>query len=83
MKNYEKYKKAKKEVKKEVKKVVSDAKYKVYGDLYNRLRTREWENDVFKLARIREMKNRDLDHVKRIKSNDQEVLINDNDIKER
>ena len=43
----------------------------------------EQENDVFKLARIREMKNRDLDHVKRIKSNDQEVLINDNDIKER
>ena len=37
MENYEMYKKAKKEAKK----VVSDAKFKAYDDLYNRLGTRE------------------------------------------
>ena len=41
------------------------------------------ENDVFKLAKIRERKSKNLDHVKCIKSNDQKVLVNDNDIKER
>ena len=78
MKNYKIYK-----AKKEAKKVVSDAKRKAYDDLYNRLRTRDGENDIFKLAKIRERKSRDLYHVKCIKSNDQKVLVNDNDIKER
>ena len=41
------------------------------------------EKDILKLAKIRERKSRDLDNVKRIKSNDQKVLVKDNDIKER
>ena len=57
-----------KKVKKEAKEVVSDAKCKACDDLYNKLGTREGENDIFK---IREMKSRDLDHGKCIKSNDQ------------
>ena len=40
-------------VKKEFNEVVSDAKFKVYDDLYNRLGTREGENNIFKLAKIR------------------------------
>ena len=43
MKNYEMYKK----VKKEVKKVVSDVKFKAYDELYNKLGTREGENEIF------------------------------------
>ena len=35
------------------------------------------------LQKKREMKGRDLDHVKCIKCNDQNVLVKDNDIKER
>ena len=41
------------------------------------------ERDIFKLAKIRERKSRGLDHVKCIKSNDQKVLVKDDDIKER
>ena len=72
------YKKAKKESKKEI----SDAKFKGYDDLCNRLGTRKEEKDIFKLAKIREIKSIDLDHVKCIKSNDQKVLVKANDIKE-
>ena len=43
----------------------------------------EQEKDIFKLAKIREMKNRDLDHVKCINSKDHKVLLKDGDIKER
>ena len=46
-----------------------------------RLGTREGEKDTFKLAKIRERKSMDLDHVKCIKSNGQKVLIRGNDIK--
>ena len=72
-----------KKAKKEAKKVVSSAKFKAYDDPYYRLGTREGERGIFKLAKIRERKSRDLDHVKCIKSNDQKVLVKDNDIKER
>ena len=72
-----------KKPKKEAKKVVSDAKCKAYDDLYNRLGTRGGREGYFKLAKIREKKSRDLDHVKCIKNNDQKVLVKDNDIKKR
>ena len=52
-------------------------------DPYNRLETREGEKDIFKLAKIRERKSKNLDHVKCIKSNDKNVIVEDNDIKER
>ena len=78
MENYEMFKKAKKKAKK----VASDAKFKAFDDLYDRLGTRG-EKDIFKLAKIRERKKRDLDHVKCIKSNNQNVLVKDNVIKER
>ena len=60
-----------------------------YGDwyydhvLYNRLGTSEGDKDIFKLAKIGERKSKDLDHVKCIKSNDQKILVKDNDIKEK
>lgn len=62
---------------KEVKKIVSYAKAKAYKDLYNKLETREWE--IFKLVRMRERKSRDLDHARCIKSEDQKVLVKDNE----
>ena len=43
----------------------------------------EQEKDIFKLAKIRERKSRDLDHVICIKSNDQKFLVIGKNIKER
>ena len=63
---------------KEAKQVASDAKFKVYNGLYNR----EWKKHIFKFEKIRERKSRDLVHVKCIKSNDQNVLVKGNDIKD-
>lgn len=79
MENYEIYEKTKKEIKK----VVRDAKFKAYDDIYNRLGIREGEKDIFKLVKIQERKSKDLDHVKCIRSNDQKVLVKDNNIKEK
>lgn len=62
---------------------MSEAKHKAYDDLYRKLGTREGEKDVYKLARMRERKSRDLDHVRCIKSDDQRVLVKDDEIKER
>lgn len=76
-KNYEMYKNANKDVKKKV----SYAKAKAYKDLYNKLETREW--DIFELVRMRERKSTDLDHGRCIKSEDQKVLVKNNDLKER
>ena len=76
--SYEIYKKAMKDAKK----VVSYAKFRAYDDLYNRLETRG-EKDSSKLAKIKERKIKDLDHIKCIKSNDQKGLVKDNDIKQR
>ena len=75
--NYEMYKKAEKEIKT----VVSDGNLKAYNDLYNKLGTREGEKDIFKLTKIRNRKNRDLD-LKCIMSNNQKVLLKVNDLKE-
>ena len=53
-----------------------------FGNKYNK-GTREGENDIFKLAKIRERKSGNLDYVKCIKSDGQKVLAKENDIKER
>ena len=49
-----------KDAKKLAKKTVAIAKSHAYERLYQRLETREGENDVFKLAKAREKKSRDL-----------------------
>jgi hypothetical protein len=61
--NIEKYKMAKKATKR----VVSEARGRAYEDLYQRLDTREGEKDIYKMAKIRERKARDVDQVKCIK----------------
>ena len=77
--NLKKYKKANKYAKK----IVSDAKNKAYDDLYNRLGTKEGEKDVFKIAKMRERKCRDINHVRCIKSEDETVLVKANEINKR
>ncbi|KAL6559063.1 hypothetical protein OROHE_006432 [Orobanche hederae] len=74
--NYERYKKARTEAKKAV-------RSKVNKELYARLDTKEGENYIYKLARMREKKTRDIGKVKCVKDTDQKVLVQDKEIKER
>ena len=71
-------------LKKEARKTIRNAKFKAYDDLYHKLGTKEGEMGVYKFARIRDRKCRNLDHdVRCIKSEDQRVLVKDEEIKER
>lgn len=75
MENYEMHNKAKKEVKK----VVSDSK----SNTCTKSKDQKKKRVIFKLARIRKKRSRDLDHIICTKSNDQKVLVKVNNIKER
>ncbi|KAL6532562.1 hypothetical protein OROHE_013984 [Orobanche hederae] len=77
--NYERYKKARTEAKK----AVRNARSKVNKELYARLDTKEGEKDIYKLARMREKKTRDIGKVKCVKDTDQKILVQDKEIKER
>ena len=77
--NIERYKVAKKTAKR----AVSEAKGRAYDDLYRRLSTKEGEKDVYKMARIRERKTRDLNQVKCIKDEMDQLLVKGQDIKQR
>ena len=47
---------------------MSVAKGKAYDDLYQRLGTKEGEKDIYRMARIRERKTRDVNQIKCIKN---------------
>jgi hypothetical protein len=53
-----------KEAKQEAKKVVSEAKIVAYDEMYKRLETEEGEHDMFKIAKVRKRRRRDLGVVK-------------------
>jgi hypothetical protein len=53
--------------KKATKRDVSQARGQVYEGLYQRLDTKEGERDIYKMAKIRERKTRDVDQVKCIR----------------
>ena len=72
-----------KAAKKLVKKAVTIAKNKAHERLYKQLETKEGEKDVFKLARARANKTRDLGTVRCIKGEDGQVLVEETKIKER
>ena len=48
---------------------------KVYDELYDKLGTKEGEKDAYKLAKFRERKTRDFNHIKCIKNEDTRVLV--------
>ena len=72
-----------KAAKKEAKKAVAAAKSLAFDRLYHRLGTKEGEKELFKRARARERKTRDLGVVRCIKDEDGKVLYEDAEIKER
>ena len=58
-------------------KTVGEAKKRAYDDMYDRLGTKERENDICKITKVREQKTRDLSHIKCVKDEDDRVLIQD------
>jgi len=69
--------------KKEAKKAAAVVKNNAYEKLYQRLNSKEGENEVFKLARARERRTRDLCSVRCIKDDDGKVIVEDAKVQER
>jgi hypothetical protein len=55
----------------------------MYDGLYQRLGTKEWEKDIYRMAKSRERKTRDIIQVKCIKDATERLLTKDEDIKNR
>ena len=55
----------------------------MYKEVYEKLNTKEVGNDIYRIARIRESKTRDLCTVRCVKDEDQKVLVRDEETKER
>jgi hypothetical protein len=77
--NIERYKVAKKTAKQ----AVSKARGRMYDGLYQRLGTKVGENDIYRMAKSRERKTRDIIQVKCIKDETERLLTKDEDIKNR
>jgi hypothetical protein len=75
--NVERYKVAKKTAKR----TVSEATGQMYDGLYQRLGTKEREKDIYRMAKSRERKMRDIIQVKCIKDATERLLTKDEDIK--
>ena len=69
--------------KKEAKRALQNERVKVYKEVCERLDTKEVKKDIYKITRIRERKTRDLFIVRCVKDEDQNVLVRDEEIKER
>ncbi|GJN26930.1 hypothetical protein PR202_gb14897 [Eleusine coracana subsp. coracana] len=59
--------------KRAAKRAVSVAKGQTYDNLYQRLSTKEGEKDIYRMARIREQKTRDINQIKCIKDGETEI----------
>jgi hypothetical protein len=77
--NIQKYK----EARRNAKKIVSEARVQTYTELYRKLDTKQGENDVYKMAKLRERKTRDFNQVKCIKDETDRLLVKDDEIKNR
>jgi len=67
----------------EAKKAVSNAKFKKYEKLYDRLETNEDEKEIYRFAKIKEKRSKDFLKVWCVKSDDKRVLMKDEDVKKR
>ena len=73
------YKTARKQAKREVAK----ARNKANEELYERLKTKEGENEVFKIAKQRNRQSKDIQQVRVIKSKTGEILMEEEKVKQR
>ena len=71
------------EAKKEAKKIVAIAKERAYEELYKKLDSKEGKNDIFRIAKARERKRRDLGDVIYIKDESGRSIVKVEDIRKR
>jgi hypothetical protein len=62
---------------------VSEARGRTYAELYRKLDTKEDENDVYKMTKLRERKTIDFNQVKCIKDEANRLLMKDEEIKNK
>jgi hypothetical protein len=62
---------------------VSEARGQAYTELYRKLDTKKSENDVYKMAKLRERKTRDFNQVKCINDESDRLLVKDEEIKNK
>jgi Reverse transcriptase (RNA-dependent DNA polymerase) len=60
---------------------VSEARGQAYAELYQKLDTKDGENDVYKMTKLRERKTKDFNQVKCIKDEADRLLLKDYEIK--
>ncbi|GJZ57206.1 hypothetical protein Tco_0612700 [Tanacetum coccineum] len=72
-----------KEAKRQTKKVVALAKEKAYEDLYKKLDSKEGANDIFRIAKARERRRRDLGDICFIKDEEGRTITDEEEIKKR
>jgi hypothetical protein len=60
---------------------VNETMGQTYTELYRKLDTKEGENDVYKMAKLRERKTRDFHQIKCIKNEADRLLVKDEEIK--
>ena len=76
-------KKIYKEKKNKAKKAVAMAKGRVYDNFYARLETKEDEKELYRLARQRDRAGKDLQHVRVIKDENGNVIVNSEEVLKR
>ncbi|GKE23060.1 hypothetical protein Tco_1434572, partial [Tanacetum coccineum] len=72
-----------KEAKRQAKKVIAQAKEKAYEDLYKKLDSKEGANDIFRIAKARERRRRDLGDTCFIKDEEGRTITDEEEIKKR
>ncbi|GKA87034.1 hypothetical protein Tco_0808745 [Tanacetum coccineum] len=72
-----------KEAKKEAKEAVAQAKEKAYEELYKKLDSKEGANDMFRIAKTRERRRRDLGDICFIKYEGGRITTDEEEIKKR
>lgn len=58
-------------------------KYKAYDIFINKLGIKDGEEIIYRIAKVREIKCKDLGNIKCIRGEDLRILLNDTEIKER
>ncbi|GJT31261.1 hypothetical protein Tco_0911536 [Tanacetum coccineum] len=69
--------------KREAKIAVAQAKDKAYEDLYKNLDSKEGANDIYRIAKARERRRRDLGNIRYIKDEEGRTIVIEEDIRKR